>query len=61
MLESNTANWCGGTADGSNLALNYTGKLFPCIRYMGSSLNNKQKPLYIGEVGKGLCVSKIEQ
>lgn len=61
MLESNTANWCGGTADGSNLALNYTGKLFPCIRYMESSLNNKQKPLYIGEVGKGLCVSEIEQ
>lgn len=61
MLESNTANWCGGTADGSNLALNYTGQLFPCIRYMESSLNGKQPPLSIGEVGKGLCVTELEK
>ena len=61
MLESNTRNWCGGTATDHNLALNYTGKLYPCIRYMNSSLNNKQPELYIGEVGKGIAITEVEK
>lgn len=59
--EESNQNWCGGTADGHNLALNYSGKIYPCIRYMDSSLNGKQKPLYIGEVGKGICSNDIEK
>lgn len=61
MDDNNTANWCGGTSAGNNLALNYTGKLYPCIRYMNSSLNGKQPELYIGTVEKGICQTKIEK
>lgn len=61
MSNDNTANWCGGTASGGNLALNHTGKLFPCIRYMDSSLNGRQKPLYIGDIDEGICYDDITQ
>lgn len=60
MNESENQNWCGGTVDGGNLALNYSGKLYPCIRYMNSSLNGKQNEIYIGEVGKGILHNQIE-
>ncbi len=61
LPENNTTNWCGGTADGGNLALNYTGKLYPCIRYMNSSLNNKREELYIGHIKTGICTTDIEK
>lgn len=61
MSDKNTVNWCGGTIDGGNLALNYTGKLYPCIRYMDSSLNGKQPAIYIGEIGHGICSTDIEK
>jgi uncharacterized protein len=41
MPSTETSNWCGGVVSGGNLAINYTGKLYPCIRYMDSSLNYK--------------------
>ena len=61
-------NWCGGT--GSMLAMDPDGKLFPCIRYMESSIGNLREPLIIGDVFNGLmqkqchkdcmeCMSKI--
>ena len=49
-LETN--NWCGGIAD-MNLAIDYKGKLFSCIRYMESSLNGHQKELPIGDISNG--------
>lgn len=59
--EYENENWCGGTTKGGHISLNYTGKLFPCIRYMGSSLNGKQEPIYIGEVGLGILVTQKDK
>jgi sulfatase maturation enzyme AslB (radical SAM superfamily) len=53
MLETDNNNWCGGV--GSHmLALDYKGDLFPCLRYMGSSLSGKQEPYIIGNIHDGL-------
>lgn len=46
-------NWCGGT--GQMLACDPDGYLFPCIRYMHSSLGDSQPPLSIGDVYTGLA------
>lgn len=43
---------CGGT--GSMLACDPDGNLFPCIRYMDSSLNGHQPALKIGDVDNGV-------
>lgn len=43
-------NWCGGTGD--MLALDYTGAVYPCVRYMPSSLGDAVEPLQIGRVGE---------
>lgn len=49
LLENNeTANWCGGT--GAMLSFDYQGKIYPCIRYMESSLGKDQKPIIIGSI-----------
>ena len=45
-------NWCGGT--GSMLSIDADGDLYPCIRYMHSSLGDSQKPLKIGTVNDGI-------
>ena len=47
MDESENDNWCGGTAD-EGFAVDYNGLLYPCLRYMDSSLNHNQKKLNIG-------------
>jgi sulfatase maturation enzyme AslB (radical SAM superfamily) len=56
---SETQNWCGGVCNGM-LSFDYLGNAFPCIRYMGSSLNNKQIPYSIGNVN-GLFISEEEK
>lgn len=61
LPDDDTRNWCGGTGEGKMLALNYTGKLYPCIRYMENALNNKQPPLYIGTLNTGICASEEEK
>lgn len=45
-------NWCGGT--GSMLSCDPDGYLYPCIRYMESSLGCDRPPLRIGSVDEGL-------
>ena len=45
-------NWCGGVAD-TSMAINYKGNIYPCIRYMESSLGEKQKPLKLGNIYTG--------
>lgn len=45
-------NWCGGT--GAMLAFDPDGIAYPCIRYMGSSLGQDQKPLIVGNVENGI-------
>lgn len=52
LPEDFVINWCGGT--GEMLAVDPNGDLYPCIRYMGSSLGKEQKPLRIGSVTEGI-------
>lgn len=49
---------CGG--DGSMLAIDWRGDLYPCIRYMESSLNGEQKPMIIGNVNTGIMSNEVE-
>lgn len=51
--EDDLQNWCGGT--GLMLSCDPDGFLYPCIRYMESSLGSDQKPMIIGDVNFGLC------
>lgn len=39
LSENENQNWCGGV-DMKMIAFNYKGDIYPCIRYMESSLNN---------------------
>lgn len=52
MNETENNNWCGGT--GAMLSCDPDGNLFPCIRYMESSLGHFRKPLIIGDVWGGI-------
>lgn len=45
-------NWCGG--NGVMLSCDPDGKLYPCIRYMESSLGDDQEPYSIGDVDNGI-------
>jgi len=45
-------NWCGGT--GNMIAVDYKGDIFPCLRYMESSLGDDQEPMIIGNVFDGM-------
>lgn len=47
MLSTQTKNWCGGTS--AMLAFDPEGKAYPCLRYMPSSLGDKQPPIIIGD------------
>ena len=57
--EGDDDNWCGGT--GTMLACDPDGWLYPCIRYMESSLGTDQPPLRIGHVNTGLESTVEEQ
>lgn len=59
LAESDNGNWCGGT--GSMIAVDYKGDIYPCIRYMESSLGDKVKPIIIGNVYDGIMTKKCEQ
>lgn len=51
--ETDLQPWCGG--NGNNmLAIDPDGNLFPCLRYMGSSLGTDREPLIIGTVWDGI-------
>lgn len=56
--EDDLQNWCGG--DGSMISVDYKGDIYPCIRYMESSLGDDQEPLIIGNVWDGI-MTKPEQ
>lgn len=45
-------NFCGG--DGNMLAVDYKGDLYPCLRYMESSIGQNQLPYIIGNVDDGI-------
>ena len=60
MDNDDNNNWCGGIAD-TNIAIDYLGNFYSCIRYMESSLNHKQKPLNIGNVYTGYLSCEQEK
>ena len=50
---SELQNWCGGTGS-AMISCSPDGHIFPCIRYMESSLNGRQEPYSIGDVDNGI-------
>ena len=58
-IEGDDQNWCGGT--GAMLSCDPDGYLYPCIRYMESSLGKDQKPVRIGHVDTGLVTTEEEK
>lgn len=61
-IEENT-NWCGG--NGQMIAVDYKGDIYPCVRYMESSLGNEVPPIIIGNVKTGImqdakCINCIK-
>ena len=55
MDPDDNQNWCGGT--GSMISCDYKGDIYPCIRYMESSLGNDVEPLKIGNVFDGIMTT----
>lgn len=51
--EEENKNFCGGTGD--MLAMDPDGYLYPCLRYMESSLGNDVPPIVIGHVDIGIA------
>ena len=57
--ENELDNWCGGT--GYMIAVDYKGDIYPCIRYMESSLGNDVAPIIIGNVYDGIAQKPRER
>ena len=51
-----TENWCGG--NGRMIALDWKGDIYPCVRYMESSLGDNIKPIIIGNTKLGIMTTK---
>lgn len=47
-----TENWCGG--NGRMISVDWKGDIYPCIRYMESSLGTDAPPLIVGNVYDGI-------
>lgn len=59
MSEEHDHNWCGGT--GSMLAVNYTGNIYPCTRYMESSVGDNIDLILVGHTDHGLVKTDKEK
>lgn len=59
MPENSNRNWCGGT--GLMLAVDYKGDIYPCLRYMESSIGDKAPPYIIGNIKDGINIKKEHQ
>lgn len=57
--EDDIGTWCGGT--GSMLSCDPDGYLYPCIRFMESSLGTDQKPICFGHVDYGIAQRKCDK
>ena len=57
--EDDLENWCGG--NGVMLAVDPAGIIYPCLRYMESSLGNQQEPYSIGDVDHGICQTECDR
>ena len=60
MSPDDNDNWCGGV-DNKMFSIDYKGDYYPCIRYMDTSLDNKQKPLKIGSISTGYLSTDEEK
>lgn len=69
--ENDLQSWCGGVGN-SMIACDPDGVIFPCIRYMESSLGGDQIPYSIGDVDNGIayndctkcrikCMAKVDR
>ena len=52
---NDTQNWCGG--NGAMISVDWKGDIYPCIRYMESSLGNNIEPIIIGNVNDGIMTN----
>ena len=52
---SDNVNWCGG--NGRMIAVDYKGDIYPCIRYMESSLGTEIEPIKCGNVNDGIMTT----
>lgn len=50
--KDNNQNWCGGT--GKMMAIATDGKIYPCLRYLPTSVGDKVKPMVIGDIAIGI-------
>jgi sulfatase maturation enzyme AslB (radical SAM superfamily) len=50
--EDDKDNWCGG--NGQMIAVDYKGDIYPCVRYMESSLGSDVAPIIIGNIETGI-------
>lgn len=57
--ESDLHSWCGGAS--SMLAIDPDGNLYPCLRFMESSLGDTREPIKIGDVDNGIGFTEKEQ
>ncbi len=57
--EEDLDNWCGG--NGFMISCDPEGKIYPCIRYMESSLGGQQEPYSIGDVEHGICQTECHK
>lgn len=57
--EDDLDNWCGG--DGRMISVDWRGDIYPCIRYMESSLGTDQEPLCIGNVYTGIFTTEKQR
>lgn len=55
MDKNYTDNWCGG--NGRMIAIDWKGDIYPCLRYMESSLGSDAPPIIIGNVKKGFMAT----
>ena len=54
--EEDLQNWCGGL--GYMISVDYKGDIYPCIRYMESSLGKDVEPIIIGDVYNGVMATQ---
>ncbi len=57
--DDDNANWCGG--DGSMIAVNPSGNIYPCLRYMETSIGDNVEPYIVGDVDNGLLYTEKQK
>lgn len=60
MEETDNENYCGGI-NMIMASFDYKGDIYPCVRYMESSLNNNQEPIKVGNIDTGYLSNQKEK